>query len=327
MTQTLSHFGIGASEISAVAGMNPYASPWDVWCRKTGETPDLAMTEPMEWGHRLEPAIRQKYADDTKETVHVPASSLFHPEHLWARATPDGIALHGPDMSGLIHTTWKHLIQCKNVGTWVAKAWEVAPPDYVQLQEQWEMYVTGLARADVAVLIGGNDFRVYTVHRDDKMIDDLAAIGVAFWRRVERREPPAIDESPACKEHLERRLRKADAVELVANDEVDELVANWRQLTAESKRIEKRVEEIRNHVRAHLADAQASILRSNFGTALLRKSEPKSKVETNWKFIAELLGSTDPDRFKELVAANTATTVTEEKVTLYAPREWQKDIA
>ncbi len=29
MTQTLSNEGIGASEISAIAGMNPYASPWE----------------------------------------------------------------------------------------------------------------------------------------------------------------------------------------------------------------------------------------------------------------------------------------------------------
>jgi predicted phage-related endonuclease len=28
--------GIGASEISALFGMNPYQSAWDVWARKTG---------------------------------------------------------------------------------------------------------------------------------------------------------------------------------------------------------------------------------------------------------------------------------------------------
>ncbi len=327
MTQTLSHFGVGASEISAVAGMNPYASPWDVFCRKTGETPDSPMTEPMEWGHRLEPAIRQKYVDDTKEAVYVPDTSLFHPEIAWARATPDGIALHGPENAGSVHTTWKHLLQCKNVSQWVGKAWEVAPPDYVQLQEQWEMYVTGLSRADVAVLIGGSEFRIYTVHRDDKMIADLVAIASAFWRRVETRTPPPIDESPACKEHFERRLRKAAPVELVANDEVDEMFATWRQLNSEAKRIEKRVNEIRNHVRAHLADAQASRLVTNFGTASLLKSEPKTKTDTNWRLVAELLGTKAPDEFKELVSANTTTTVTDEKVTLYAPREWQKDIA
>jgi hypothetical protein len=159
------------------------------------------------------------------------------------------------------------------------------------------------------------------------MIDDLVAIGSAFWRRVESRTPPPIDESPACKEHFERRLRKAAPVELVANDEVDEMFSTWRHLNSEAKRIEKRVEEIRNHVRAHLADAQASRLVTHFGTASLIKSEPKPKTDTNWRLVAELLGSKSPDEFKELVAANTKTTVTDEKVTLYAPREWQKDIA
>ena len=325
MTQTLSHYGIGASEISSVCGLNPYASPWDVYLRKTGQAPEAEYSEPMEWGHRLEPAIRQKYVDDTKETVYVPSDSLFHPDAAWARATPDGIVLHAASNTGLIHTTWKHLLQCKNVGYWVEKAWRDAPPEYVQLQEQWEMYVTGLARADIACLIAGNDFRVYTVHRDDRMIDDLVSIGSAFWRRVERKEPPPIDDSEACKGHFERLLRKAKPVEVVANDEVDEMFATWRQLNSEAKRIEKRVEEIRNHVRAHLADAQASRIVTNFGTASLVKSEPKPKSETNWRLVAELLGTKSPDEFRELVAANTKTTMTDEKVTLYAPREWAKD--
>ena len=182
MSQNLSKHGIGASEISAIAGLNPYASPWDVWLRKTGQADEQEESAPMEWGNRLEPAIRQAYVDKTHSTVMVPASSLFHYTNQWARATPDGIVVdQKPSASGAV---WQALVQCKNVGTWVEKAWREAPPNYVQLQEAWEMYVTDTKRADIAVLIGGNDFRIYTVHRDDKLIADLLDIATEFGGRV-----------------------------------------------------------------------------------------------------------------------------------------------
>lgn len=271
MKQTLNHQGIGASEISSIVGMNPYASPWDVWLRKTGQIPEQETNPAMEWGHRLEPAIRQKYVDDTGALVHVPPDSLFSVETPWARATPDGVVVN-PDPK--VETTcwlgtWQHLLQCKNVSGWLNKEWEGAPPDYVQLQEQWEMYVTGLARADVAALIGGSDYRVFTVHRDNKMISDLVTIASDFWRRVETKTPPVVDGSDACRAHLERRLATARPVELVADADVDGMFATWREHIRTIKSSTKEVQRIRNEVRAHLADAQAERLVSRYGTAKL----------------------------------------------------------
>lgn len=316
MKQTLSHFGIGASEIAAVAGLNPFASPWDVYLVKTGQAASFEGNELTEWGHRLEPAIRQAYADATGSAIHVPTESMFHPETKWARATPDGIVLDGE--------RWLHLVQCKNVGEWPGKAWSDAPPAYVQLQEQWELYVTGLDRADVAALIGGNDFRVYTVHRDDKMIADLVTIAEAFWRRVETRTPPPIDESEACKRHFEGKLKKS-ATELAADAELEAQIVEWRRLHAEHKRIEKQIDRLKNAVRAAMADAQADRIRSSIGTPYLQQRA--GGVTTNWRLVAELIGSTkcDPEEFKALVAANS-----EQKpasLTLVPPRDWSKETA
>jgi putative phage-type endonuclease len=314
VTQALSFEGIGASEISAIAGLNPYASPWDVWLRKTGQAPEFEPTPQTEWGHRLEPVIRQAYADQTGATVYVPPKSLFHPEITWARATPDGINVR---RSG----DWEAIVQCKNVGTWVEKAWSDAPPAYVQLQEQWELLVTNLQRADVAVLIGGSDFRIYTVHRDDKMIADLVTIASDFWRKVETRTPPKVDASDACRDHFERRLAKREPIELLADGDLTE----WQKLTREAKRIDREVERIRNVIRGALADAGAERVVSIHGTPFVK---PRAgKTVTDWRLIAEMLGSTKctADEFKTLVAANTETA--EPTITLYAPKSWAKESA
>lgn len=313
MTQQLSTHGIGASEIAAIAGLNPYASPWDVWLRKTGQAEEFTGNKFTEWGHRLEPAIRQAYSDETGATIYVPSESLFHKEVTWARATPDGIVLDGE--------RWDRLLQCKNVGTWVEKAWSDAPPVYVQLQEQWEMWITGLARADVAVLIGGSEFRYYTVPRDDAMISNLVTIAEDFWRRVETRTPPEIDDSDACAGHFEKRFAKADAIELPADGYLETLIEEWHHLHQQTKDIKVRTETIRNHLRRAMADAGADRIASSRGTVRLQRSG--GAPSTNWALVAQLQGTKHPDEFHELVAANTQPT--EESLTLYAPRNWAKE--
>lgn len=319
-TRAPKSFGIGASEIAAIAGLNPYASPWDVWLRKTGQALDEAENEAMEWGHRLEPAIRQKYVDQTGAVVYVPPESLYHAEHAWARATPDGVVLNAAGR-------WQHLLQCKNVGGWVEKSWSDAPPIYVQLQEQWEMYVTGMARADVAALIGGNRFQVYTVHREQRIIDDLVTIATDFWRKVETRTAPPVDDSDACREHFERQYAKSNAVELVADGELETVFRRWHRQTIAEKRLKKQIERSRNLVRKALAEAQADRITSSHGMATLVRSEATETADTDWKLIAQLLGSTkcSPEEWKALTESNTTKSTTAEKTTLYAPRTWAKE--
>jgi putative phage-type endonuclease len=272
MQQQRSGYGIGASEVSTAVGMNPFSSPWDLWGRKIGEAPDVIQNEPMEWGNRLEPAIRQKFCDDTGATVEVPKESLFHPEIKWARATPDGIVFN-PDRLGLL--------QIKNVSYWVGREWEGAPPAYVQLQTQWEMFVTGDARADVAALVGGSDYRAFTVHRDDRLIADLVTLASDFWRKVEQRIPPEIDNSDACKAHFEKRLANANAIEMVADQDLDSLFASWKSNCHMLKSCEKEIGRIRNVVRSRLAEAQADRVVSTFGIAKLNKNK-ELMAPKNW---------------------------------------------
>jgi putative phage-type endonuclease len=277
--QTLSNFGIGASEIGAVCGLNPFTSPWDVWMRKTGQAPEVESNQPMEWGNRLEAAIRQKYVDETGATVYVPTESMFHAETPWARATPDGIVVSETFLGrqGLPpREFWQHLVQIKNVSYWMGREWESAPPAYVQLQEIWEQYVTGLDRADVAALIGGSDYRCFTIHKDEQTLTDLLSIASDFWRRVEQRIPPEIDNSAACKEHLEKRLAKSSSVELVADQDLESLFSDWRKHSHAIKHSTREVDRIRNVVRSHLADAQADRIVSSIGTA---------KLDTNKKLL------------------------------------------
>jgi predicted phage-related endonuclease len=64
-----------------------------------------------------------------------------------------------------------------------------------QCQVLHQLAVTGHAWADVAVLIGGQDFRIYRVNRDEDKIADLIARETVFWQHVLMDTQPAPDGS------------------------------------------------------------------------------------------------------------------------------------
>lgn len=338
--QVRSDTGLGASEIAAVAGLNPHASPWDVWLAKTGQA-TFEGNELTEWGHRLEPAIRQKYADETGYIVEVPAASMFHPSRPWQRATPDGIVYGAPlhvrgddaeDMDrepprSIAYAEGRaieRLFQAKNVGEWPARRlWEDGVPDYVQLQEQWEMDVTGAKIADVCALVGGNDFRMFTVAYDAKLAADLVDIGAEFMHRVERGIPPSVDHSEACKEHLVAQMRKAQAIEFHADAETESALEEWRRLHLEAKRLEKQLERARNAVRHVFAAAQCE--RVAWSGGVIRIQSPRTAASTDYEAVARLVASAKgmtAAEFDALVAEHT-TTKTIGPV-LSAPANWKE---
>ena len=141
--------GIGASEIAAVAGLDPHRTPLDVWMLKRGLAGPFAGNEFTRWGDRLEAVIAGAYAEargvllDTRDT-------LRHAGEPWMLATPDRVVL---DSAG----AEERLLQVKNRGLRQADRWGEPGtdqvPDAVAAQCHWEMAVTGLALCDVAVLI------------------------------------------------------------------------------------------------------------------------------------------------------------------------------
>lgn len=309
-------FGIGASEIAAIAGLSKYSSPWDVYSRKIGEAPErddedeTSVHTRSGWGHRLEPTIRQAYADLTGLDVLIPPGSLFHHENRWARATPDGIASDHEE---------RRLVQIKNVGQFLAREWADQVPDYVQLQEQWELYVTDLRRADVAALIGGGEFRVFPVYRDDEMIDGLVTIARDFWEGVQTRRPPTIDASDACRAHITKRLT-AKKVELVADQQLEMLAQRFQEHYFAAKIVQPALELVKAQILGALAEAKADRLVSSVGTLRVQRREEKTIQVVDWEAVARAAAA--PEQLATLVAANTTTRTTPASVALYAPREW-----
>ena len=58
--------GIGGSDVSVIAGINPYKSAYQLWLEKTGQTePAESENEYTHFGTVLEPVIRKEFMERT----------------------------------------------------------------------------------------------------------------------------------------------------------------------------------------------------------------------------------------------------------------------
>lgn len=171
--------GIGGSDAAAVLGASRWKTRADVWLDKTGRAVDIEETAPMHWGNMLEPVIRAEYAARTGYTVLQPAmmASEKYPHML---ANLDGVA------------NGKRIVEIKTARSadgWGDPGTDEVPLEYAA-QVHHYMIVTGMEVADIAVLIGGSDFRIYTVEADRWIHASMVAQEAAFWELVQTDTPP-----------------------------------------------------------------------------------------------------------------------------------------
>lgn len=156
--------GIGSSDAAAAVGLNPYKSQLQLWMEKTGRDADLPQpdpddtTSPVYWGTLLEPIVAASYTKQTGRRVRKVNAVLQHPERPWMLANIDREVIGAGDVQ---------ILECKTAGEFGARLWKDGVPEYVQLQVQHQLAVTGKQAADVAVLICGQQLQVHRIQRDD----------------------------------------------------------------------------------------------------------------------------------------------------------------
>ena len=231
---------LGASEIAAVAGIDPFRGAWDVWAEKMG----LDIAEPVagsDMGHLFERPLLEYYSRKTGVALTYP-ETLIHPIHRWVSATPDGLASD-------------RVVQVKVVGANMAHKWDAGVPEYVVCQVQWEMLVTRRPLAVVVACVGGTDYRVLDVPADTELQETLLDLGRTFWEgHVLTGAPPDPDASEACRRAVAARYRKVSSDMLPASRELIEMAREHKALGKQIGGLEKQRETIGNALRLAIGE-------------------------------------------------------------------------
>ena len=291
--------GITATDVPAIVGCNSYRGPLDVFLEKTGQAPPFEESVRSQWGHLLEPLIRDWYAERHGLRVDEPGT-MRHERFPWRIATPDGLAAPSGATryaNGLeIKVHGRDAVFFGGLEYGAPGSDEVPPHELVQCM--WNMEVTGLDRWDLVAFLDGAPVE-YTIFRDDELIAMLVEKAERFLvDHVRTGTPPPPDGSEAWGRYLTRRWPK-NRVDLVAIDSdprLLDLVGELRRARAQLKQWETIRDRITQEIKLEIGDR-----------AGLTWTEPGAKKTSavTWKFSADSL-RTDWRRSFDLARSDAA---------------------
>lgn len=229
---------LGGTDMAAIMGLHPYRTAMSVYLDKKGLEAPTELNQPMVHGQNLELYVAQIYARATGRKLH--KSKLYRMKNCEFLAANPDYEVRGERPL--------RLVECKTAGQWAGQEFGAegdAVPDQYLVQCMWQLAITKREICDLAVLIGGQDFRIYTIERDADLISELGKRAFAFWRDyILNDTPPPLtghvadvayvkgkwpesntDEMYACPE-LEAvctQLRDARIAQTICNDEVNRL--------------------------------------------------------------------------------------------------------
>ena len=275
--------GIGGSDAGAILGVSPWKTPLQVYMDKVGATGPIQDNDSMFWGRTLEPVIRQRYADVTNRKVVVPDTLITHPKFEFMIGNLDGI------------TSDNRVLEIKTARS--AEGWgepgsnEI--PDSYMIQVQHYMLITAIPVADVAVLIGGSDFRIYEVPAEPELMELMIEKETGFWSRVINRDPP---EPITYQDMLLKYGRTSKESRVQADAVAMAAVARLKEIKA----IAKEEDELKTVIMA--AFGESDTLMDNNKVLATWKAGNGSK-----RFNAKLFEAENPELYKKYIVRSEPT--------------------
>ena len=253
--------GIGGSDIGVILGLSTHATQLDVYLAKRGEDRPGKNEQAMYWGSVLEDVVAREYQLRTGRRIQRINQMLRHPAHEFAIANVDR-AIVSPEIAGNVR--WKggrlttdRILECKTANAFAADQWGPAGSDYVPesylAQCQWYLGVTGASVADLAVLIGGSDYRIYSLARDDGLIADMIEMAANFWRRVQDGTAP---DPQSVADAARKWPRHLAGKSLVVDVTIADACAELRTIAEQKKQIEAMEDVLKVQIMSAFGDAE-----------------------------------------------------------------------
>ncbi|MBU8976893.1 YqaJ viral recombinase family protein [Lysobacter sp. MMG2] len=266
--------GIGSSDAAAAVGLNPYKSQLELWLEKTGRNDSTGdhqgMDDPRFWGTLLEPYVAVAYQQKTNRKVRRLNAVLQHPTMPFMLANIDREVVGSPDVQ---------ILECKTAGEFGSKLWKDGVPEYVQLQVQHQLAVTGKPAADVAVLLCGQKLEIHRINRDDEIIARLMVLESHFWGFVETDTPPPADGSESAARALRHLYRGNDAtLDFTGDAELGNTFDALADLDMEIAAKEREAERLKQVIQQAMGDASKAAFAN--GMVTFKRAKDGARIDT-----------------------------------------------
>lgn len=241
--------GIGGSDVSIIAGINPFRSVHQLWLEKTGQVePEETESEFTHFGTLLEPIVRKEFTERTGIKVRQKHMLLQSEEYPFMFADLDGVINENGEMC---------IFEAKTASQYKMETWEEGVPAGYILQVQHYMAVTGAKKTYIAALVGGNHFIYHVVERDEEMIGKIIAMEKYFWEyHVLGGVEPVPDGSEATTEYFNKKFSDSDGTTIELPEEVLAICDEYDRISSELKALETAKDAVSNQLKSYLKEAE-----------------------------------------------------------------------
>ena len=282
---------LGGSDIGAILGLSKFRTPLDVWLEKTGQ----AQTQPdhiaLRFGSFAESFIADEYSLLTQSKLSDEDLFLSHPEHTFCTGHID---------------RWinqrDRILECKTANPYALSEWGDLGSDQVPMsylvQCQWYLMLSQCPSADLAVLIGNSDFRIYHIAYDEELGALLLDRACQFWQdHVLTQTPP----SPSNLDDLKYLYPKATLGKTceASHDIYEEAKQLW-QTHQQIKTLESASEQLKQHLMQYMSDAEILTYQ---GQTLCTWKTPKASS----RFQTQAFAKDHPDLYQQYQQATDST--------------------
>ena len=257
---------LGGSDLGAVIGVNKYKTALDVYLEKTSEHSPETNNDAIYWGNILEDVVAQEYSKRVNLPIETEPALLRHPEYEFLAANID---------------RWvdgkKYVLECKTAGYMMSKEWgeegsDNIPESYL-IQSAGYAAICDVPKVDIAVLIGGQDFRIYSYVRNKEFEDKLIKIACNFWHNhVQKRIPPKYS-SLADTFNL---FPVGNHKELTASENITQKIYELKELKEQESNTQTAIDKLKVDIQEFMKDYDMLLDINGCVVATWKNTAPRS---------------------------------------------------
>ena len=255
---------LGGSDLGAILGLSKYRTALDVWLEKTGKSIQTESTMPLRFGSFAESFVASEYSRETGFALLEYAPIVLHKEysflggHIDRFAMPRNFLARDDLFTEDGQCVATHILECKTANPFAQSEWGEPGTDQVPMaylvQCLWYLLITQLERADLAVLFGNSDLRIYTITRDPSVETMLLDKAVQFWEcHVKTDLPPPAQNEVDCKKLFAKSI-PSKVVE--AKPSTVKLLTTLPLAQSELEQCEARISQIKQVLMSEMQDAE-----------------------------------------------------------------------
>lgn len=254
-----------STDVAALFGLSPYKTAFELWHeKKSGEVARIKDNDRMRWGRRLESVVAEGIAEENgwqvrpfKEYGRLADVRLGASFDYRARQTHTG---EDSPNDSILEIKTVDFLAFRN--GWTIEDDYVEAPAHIELQVQHQMLVSGLRRAYIGVLIGGNRIEILEREADDQVHAGIIAAARQFWASIEAGTPPApvMPDDARAVIRLNQHAEPGKLLDVRDNPYIAELIRQYEYLGRQAKQFADERDVVKAELLAAIGDAEKVIV-------------------------------------------------------------------